>query len=310
MQLALATLDLLNIDPGTAHNLVIGAGSSRGATGLFEHYLEQAAEDKLSPLASPTTTLGNLSSWLAYHLRSQGMVSEHSVTCSSGLYSLFNGIAWLRADMCSHYLACGTEAPLTGFTLAQMQALGIYSKGNDIWPSRPFASDYGQSGMMLGEGAVSCLVEKDAAQALARISGIGHAHELIPSKTGITSNGEAVQKAIKQALYEAGLVTADVVIAHGPGTSAGDRAEWNGIQEAAHATPYLTTNKHIIGHTLGASGLFSVEYAIALLHGMKPLQLPYITFTNQGKAPEQVNHVLVTSTGFGGNAFAVVLSKP
>jgi 3-oxoacyl-(acyl-carrier-protein) synthase len=78
-------------------------------------------------LASPTTTLGNISSWVAHDLQSSGPEISHSITCSTALHALLNGVAWLKAGMADKFLVGGTEAPLTDFTIAQMRALKIYS---------------------------------------------------------------------------------------------------------------------------------------------------------------------------------------
>ena len=37
----------------------------------------------MSPLVSPTTTLGNISSWVAYDLGLDGVTLSHSITCST-----------------------------------------------------------------------------------------------------------------------------------------------------------------------------------------------------------------------------------
>ena len=106
----------------------INIGSSRGATDLFEKYHQEYLETgKAQTLASPTTTLGNISSWVAHDLQSSGPEISHSITCSTALHALLNGVAWLRAGMSDKFLVGGSEAPLTDFTIAQMRALKIYS---------------------------------------------------------------------------------------------------------------------------------------------------------------------------------------
>ena len=119
----------------------VNLGSSRGATELFEKYHQEFLETgKAQTLASPTTTLGNISSWVAHDLQSQGPEISHSITCSTALHALLNGVAWLRSGMASKFLVGGSEAPLTDFTIAQMKALKIYSSsdGNshNQWPCR------------------------------------------------------------------------------------------------------------------------------------------------------------------------------
>ncbi|AWX44192.1 Beta-ketoacyl-[acyl-carrier-protein] synthase II [Flagellimonas maritima] len=106
----------------------INIGSSRGATSLFEKYHEEFLKrGKSSTLSSPTTTLGNISSWVAHDLKSKGPEISHSITCSTALHALLNGIAWIQSGMTAKFLVGGSEAPLTPFTIAQMQALKIYA---------------------------------------------------------------------------------------------------------------------------------------------------------------------------------------
>ena len=108
----------------------VNIGSSRGATGLLEmrhaEYLANPSQ-RLFPLTSPTTTLGNISSRVAHDIQADGPSISHSVTCSTALHAVFNGIAWLRAGMADKFIVGGAEAPLTGFTVAQMKALRIYT---------------------------------------------------------------------------------------------------------------------------------------------------------------------------------------
>lgn len=66
----------------------INIGSSRGATDLFEkHFQEYLETGKAQTLASPTTTLGNISSWVAHDLQSEGPEISHSITCSTALHA-------------------------------------------------------------------------------------------------------------------------------------------------------------------------------------------------------------------------------
>ena len=58
----------------------INIGSSRGATALFEkHHQDFLERNKVMPSTSPTTTLGNISSWIAHDLQSSGPTISHSI---------------------------------------------------------------------------------------------------------------------------------------------------------------------------------------------------------------------------------------
>ena len=85
---------------GTTDVFGINIGSSRGATDLFEkHHQEYLETGKAQTLASPTTTLGNISSWIAHDLQSSGPEISHSITCSTALHAVLNGVVWLKSGM-------------------------------------------------------------------------------------------------------------------------------------------------------------------------------------------------------------------
>ena len=129
----------------------VNIGSSRGATDLFEkHFSEYIETGKAAVQASPATTLGNISSWVAQDLRSNGPNISHSITCSTALHALLNGVAWLRAGMSDKFLVGGSEAPLTPFTIAQMQAMKIYSAIEGTYPCRALDLDKTVNTMVLG----------------------------------------------------------------------------------------------------------------------------------------------------------------
>ena len=69
--------------------------------------------------------------------------------------------------------------------------------------------------------------------------------------------------------------------------------------------PALTSNKWIIGHSLGASGGMSLEMAILMMKNQHFIEVPFGSFK---KKPEQIKKVLVNAVGFGGNAVSVLLS--
>ena len=82
----------------------VNIGSSRGATALFEKYHKEFIQKgEASTLSSPTTTLGNISSWVAHDLQTQGPEISHSITCSTALHSLLNGVAWLKSGMAKNF---------------------------------------------------------------------------------------------------------------------------------------------------------------------------------------------------------------
>lgn len=285
----------------------INIGSSRGATELFEKYYQHFLnEGKSETLASPTTTLGNISTWVAQDLGNSGPAFSHSITCSTALHSFLNGIAWLNAGMSDKFLVGGSEAPLTDFTLAQMQALKLYARENKDFPCESLKFDKKFNSMILSEAAGMACMEKESESALANIVGMGYATEKLTHNISISADAECFQKSMKMALKSANLTTVDVVVMHAPGTVKGDLAEWKAIEKTFPETPALTSNKWMIGHSFGASGMMSVEMAVLMLQQQKFIENP---FYSEGKIPETINSVMINAVGFGGNAVSLILKK-
>jgi 3-oxoacyl-(acyl-carrier-protein) synthase len=289
-------------------NFGINIGSSRGATDLFEqHFQEYITTGKAQTLASPTTTLGNISSWVAHDLQTEGPEISHSITCSTALHSVLNGVAWLRSGMADKFLVGGSEAPLTDFTIAQMRALKIYSRSEEHYPNRALDLDKNQNTLILGEGAgVCCLEIGKKENALGYIEGIGYATEILEHNISISAEADCFQKSMKMALANTDLSDVDAIVMHAPGTIKGDLTEYKAIEKVfGNNLPLLTTNKWKIGHTFGASGILSLEFAILMLQHNQFVGVP---FAKEQNAKQPIRKVLVNAVGFGGNAVSILLA--
>ncbi|MGS0526043.1 beta-ketoacyl synthase N-terminal-like domain-containing protein [Zobellia nedashkovskayae] len=295
----------------------INIGSSRGATALFEKYHQEFLENnRTATLSSPTTTLGNISSWVAHDLKSKGPEISHSITCSTALHAVLNGVAWLRSGMADKFLVGGSEAPLTSFTIAQMKALKIYSqyntedtsKGNEGFPSRALDFEKEKSTMILGEGAsVICLEKGVNEKTLAIIEGVGYATEPLRHNISISTDAECFQSSMKMALGEINPEEVDAIVMHAPGTVKGDISEYKAIEKVfSNKLPFLTTNKWKVGHTFGASGALSIELAVLMIQHQHEIKVPFITYSS---SPKKLEKVLVNAVGFGGNAVSILLSR-
>jgi 3-oxoacyl-(acyl-carrier-protein) synthase len=291
----------------------VNIGSSRGATALFEKYhREFIQKGEASTLSSPTTTLGNISSWVAHDLQTQGPEISHSITCSTALHSLLNGVAWLKSGMANKFLVGGSEAPLTPFTIAQMKALKIYSRfeRNDPegYPCRAFDLDKKQNSMVLGEGAsMACLEKGNLDNALARIEGLGYATEILEHNISISSDAVCFQRSMAMALGKTDPKEVDAVVMHAPGTIKGDLSEVAAIKKIfGKDMPALTTNKWKVGHSFGASGMLSLELAVLMLLHQEFIGVPYVKYDAM---PKHIKKVMVNAVGFGGNAVSVLLAR-
>ncbi|WP_025742635.1 beta-ketoacyl synthase N-terminal-like domain-containing protein [Aquimarina pacifica] len=289
----------------------INIGSSRGATGLFEKYFKEFLDrGRSSTLSSPTTTLGNISSWVAHDLQTKGPDISHSITCSTALHAVLNGVAWLQSGLTDTFLVGGSEAPLTPFTIAQMKALKIYATDEmSDYPCQAMNWSKTQNSMFLGEGAaIACLEKGYQKNAVALIQGIGYATEPLKHNISISTDAICFQKSMKMALGNIPPESIDAIVMHAPGTIKGDRAEYNAIKAVfEEELPALTTNKWKIGHTFGASGILSLELGVLMLKNQEFITVPY---AEEQEFPKKLNKIIVNAVGFGGNAVSILLERP
>ncbi len=303
----------------TGDEFGINIGSSRGATQLFEKFHKEFLQTgKTATLTSPTTTLGNISSWVAHDLKNKGPEISHSITCSTALHAVLNAVAWLQSGMATKFLVGGSEAPLTAFTIAQMNALKIYSNPKKChsvpklrdgeWACRAFDLQKTRNSMVLGEGAaVACLELGEQENALAYIEGIGYATDTIQHNISISDDAECFQKSMKMALQNSNINEVDAIVMHAPGTLKGDLSEYKAILKIfGKSHPMLTTNKWKTGHTFGASGMLNMELAILMMQHNYFIEVP---FAEKQKPRKDIKKVLINAVGFGGNAVSILLSK-
>lgn len=293
-----------------SEDIGINIGSSRGSTHLFEKYHEEflaTNQELASTLSSPTTTLGNLSSWVGHDLQSKGPTISHSIACSTALHGILNGIAWLNSGMSRYFLSGGSEASNTPFTVAQLKALRIYAEQEHEFPCRTLDPKKSNNSMVLGEAAaVFCLEKGRNPGALAFIEGVGYATEPLTHNISISADAQCFQRSMHMALDGSDPGEIDVIVTHAPGTLKGDSSELLAIQKVfKDHRPALTSNKWIIGHTLGASGAMSLEMAVLMLNRQKFIGIPFL----EGQTiPKGLKKVLVNAVGFGGNAVSLIVT--
>ena len=211
--------------------------------------------------------------------------------------------------MAQKFLVGGSEAALTPFTLAQMQALKIYTKNNDSYPCRALDLEKATNSMVLGEGAsIACLELGTSKDTLAVIEGMGYATEPLEHNVSISTDATCFQESMKMAVGSLDINEIDVIVMHAPGTVKGDASEYRAIQKVFQdKIPLLTTNKWKIGHTFGASGMLSIELAILMMQHQQFIPVPYLDKSLQ---TSKINRVLVNAVGFGGNAVSILLKRP
>lgn len=244
-----------------------------------------------------------------------------SSACASGATAIGHAFRMIRNGHATMAVAGGVEA-LCPFIVAGFNSLRLLSKKT----CRPF--DAGRDGFNPGEGAAMMVLESAesaaarGAQPLAVVHGFGEALEAFhhtrsnPDGSGIAA---AIKKALTQASSEASAV--DHVHLHGTATVFNDLSEYNAMKtvfgEHGSQVPVCST-KPMTGHTLGAAGAVAAVFAVlSLTHGIVPATLFTETLDPQFKdlfivkspLARELNRVVTTSMGFGGEVACLLLGK-
>lgn len=289
-------------------DFAILVGCSRGPTERWEEgFRHFAATGKAETKTSPNTTLGSLGFALSEYFKTTALSTSLSVTCSSGMHAILHGVALLQSGMADRVLVGGAEAPLTEFTLRQLEALRIYAKvpAADQHACRPMSAP--PSGMVVGEGAAFLALSREAPAGRPCLTGLAFAQEHEPSPTGISREGVGLQKTMGQVMDKAGWP--DFIVAHAPGTKRGDAAEMLAIEkvyEKIISEEVVTSLKWATGHTFGASGPLALTAALQMLQHQQYVVPPY---HNLAETPWALGSALVNATGFGGNVVSVMVKR-
>ena len=248
--------------------------------------------------------------------------------CATSAHAIGISMRTIQYGDADLMLAGGSEAAVTPMSVGGFGSMGALSANNDdfVHASRPF--DKTRDGFVLGEGAgVVLLEELEHARARgAHIYGevvgygaTGDAHSL----TGQPDAHEGLQRSMRLALKDAGLVPSDVeyINAHGTSTPLNDSNEIRAIRAVfgAHAESLsVSSTKSATGHMLGAAG--AVEFiacTMAIRDNVVPPTINHTTpdpecdldITPNVAKERAVNVAISNSSGFGGHNVSIAVRR-
>ena len=274
------------------------------------------------PRVIPNMPVSNAAMFLGIHGPNLGV----SAACTTGTHSIGIALGLLRAGMADVILAGGAESTITAFVLDGYASMGVLSTYNEKpeRASRPF--DLNRDGFVMGEGACVLVLEtlehaeKRRAKPLALLCGFGMTSDAY-SIAAPEPNGIWAAAAMQLAVKDAGLDLEDIgyINAHGTSTVVNDKTETLAIHKAfGYRNIPVSSNKSMIGHTLGAAGAIEAAATVLAVHnGILP---PTINF--ELKDPEcdldiipnrarvvKIGAAISNSFGFGGQNGVLVFTK-
>ena len=277
------------------------------------------------PMIIPNMSSANIGIDLNLSGPNLGVVSA----CSSGAHALAMAALVLRSGGADVMLAGGAEAAISPLTVNAYGCMGVLTGRNDDpqAASRPFDAE--RDGFLIGEGAAVLVLEREehatqrGAEILAYLAGAGMTSDAY-SVAIPEPEGKWAASAVKLALNDGGLNIGDIgyINAHGTSTPANDKIETRAMKLAFGQTAYsipMSSNKSMIGHTLGAAG--AVEAAatvLALKEGVLPPTINYHSkdpecdldyIPNQARQ-NKIEAAISNSFGFGGQNCVLAFTHP
>lgn len=321
-----AGLDLEKENPARVGCVV---GSAAGDyTNIEEQHVrfQQKGPGSVNPLAIPKIIPNMPAANVAIILGIHGPNLAVATACATGAFSIGTALSILREGRADIMLAGGAESTITPLVVDGYACMSVLSQRNDQpeKASRPFDMD--RDGFVIGEGAGVLVLEtmehaqKREAEPLAILKGFGMTSDayniVIPEP-----DGKWAAAAIEDALRDAQLNPADIgyINAHGTSTKVNDKIESIAIHRVfKDGNIPVSSNKSMIGHTLGAAG--AIEAAATVLsvhHGILPPTINYETKDPEcdlDVIPNEAREVGITAAisnafGFGGQNGVLVFTK-
>jgi len=253
--------------------VVIGSGI--GGMQTFEDncraYLEKGP-DRVSPFFVPMFIPNMAAGLVSIRYGFRGPNFAPVSACASSAHAIGESYRMIRDGDADAMVTGGSEAAITGLTVAAFANMKAMSTRNDdpTAASRPF--DKERDGFVLGDGAAAVTLEslehaeRRGATILGEVIGYGLSGDAY-HMSAPAPEGEGAQRAMHLCLADAGIDPArvDYINAHGTSTPLGDIAETQAVKAVfgaqAHKLVFGST-KSMTGHLLGAAG--GLEFIVAL----------------------------------------------
>jgi 3-oxoacyl-[acyl-carrier-protein] synthase II len=283
---------------------------------------------RVSPFFIPSVIPNMPEGLVSIHYGFKGINFAVASACASSAHAIGLAATEIMMGRQDAMVTGGTEAVITGFTIAGFANMKALSRRNDEphRASRPY--DVERDGFVMGEGAGILVLENyekavaRGAKIIAEVVGFGassDAHHI----TAPHPEGLGALLCMQQTLDSSGIAKEEVgyINAHGTSTPLGDVAETQAIKKVFGKHAYdlaVSSTKSMTGHLLGAAGgLESIFCIKALETGMLP---PTINLENQDpqcdlnyvpNKPQSrdIKYALNNSFGFGGTNSSTIFKK-
>ncbi|BAU27778.1 3-oxoacyl-[acyl-carrier-protein] synthase II [Aneurinibacillus soli] len=295
-------------------------GTALGGTLGYDEVITIANENNFK--AIPVTGCGivhyhSLASSMAELLGITGVTRTVATGCSAGIDAIQDAMMYLHAGELDTCIVGGADAPISKSVMYAFGKIRCLSQNKELHAMGvPFSKK--SAGFVIAEGASVLVLEKESAALNrgAKILAVIDEVSTTNDATGIFfSDSEG-----KHILHDMKRVTKDrrptYVNSQALGMVENDRIEATNHMQLFGTDIPITSIKSITGHMFGASaGAQMIASLIGMEHNFIPgtvnavrddyPELPIVFDTTQ----TEVDRVVVTSHGYGGNNAAICISK-
>jgi len=293
-----------------------------------QRVIDNKGARRVSPQFVPKMIANIAGGHLSMRWNLKGPNQTVTSACASATDAIGMAMRLILAGDADAMVTGGTEASITGLTIAGFANMRALSQSNEnpTAASRPFDKD--RNGFVLGEGAGMIVIETEShakdrgATILAELAGYGSTddafHITQPSEGGI-----GALKAMERAILDAklNLDEIDYINAHGTSTPFNDKNESAAIKNLFGDNSNnlkVSSTKSMTGHLLGAAGgIEAVASVKTIMDQLIPPTINYDTpdpecdldYVPNNAQEWKVNALLSNTFGFGGHNAVICIRK-
>lgn len=322
------------LDAGTGYDpdrtgVIVGSGIGGLKTFEEQHdvYRERGSS-KISPFFIPMFISDIAAGIVSMQFNAKGPNYATVSACATSAHAIGDAFRTIQYGDADVMITGGAEATVTPMAIGGFTNMKALSERNDEieTASRPF--DATRDGFVMGEGSAIVILEERehalarGARIYAEVAGYGATGDAY-HLTAPAPDGEGAQRAMRRAMFDAGLTPEMVqyVNAHGTSTPANDLNETRAIKGVfgeAVSGLNVSSTKSCTGHMLGAAG--AVEFVVSTLavgEGKIPPTINYRTpdpecdlnYTPNTPVEREVHAALSNSFGFGGHNVSLAVKR-
>ncbi|MGB0907844.1 MAG: beta-ketoacyl-ACP synthase I [Maricaulaceae bacterium] len=277
---------------------------------------------RIGPFAVPKAMSSTLSATLATHFKIKGVNYSITSACTTSLHCIgaaTEQIQWGKQDI----MFAGGGEELEWAMTALFDAMGaMSSKYNGAPETASRAFDVNRDGFVIAGGAGMLVLEEyehakaRGAEIYAEVTGYAATSD---GYDMVAPSGEGAERAMRNALKDAGVSTIDYINPHATSTPVGDVAETGAISRVfGPEGPMISATKSMTGHSLGAAGVQEAIYSLLMMkngfvapsinvYDLDP-ELPKLNIVTETREAE-LKSLMSNSFGFGGTNGSVIFGK-